>query len=683
MKKYALAILAASISGGVLAGNFVRVPSPNIVGILSSHPATAKLPSSGPGPVKPDPVGVGALEGIDFGSVPTGTRVVRSAVLRNTGEGPLSVTVPTAASVTGANFAFVSTTCGTSVAVGATCTTSVLYSALGMAPATGTLRLETGVGTAIANLTGQSLQGALALSASAQDFGKVQVGETKTSAVTTLTNSGNQAITGLTFAPPAGYTLSGMNCPAVLAANASCAFSMAFAPIAAKTYPAVMAISAANAPALSVSLSGEGVAQAGTLSHVTFGSHAEGTAPTLSSTLTNTGIGPLSITAPAAANVQGAGFSLAGTTCGSSLPAGTSCSVSVRYTPSGIAAASGSLTVETGAGTAVANLTGQSTSSVLELSYVGHQPGVSSVIWGRHQIGDSAGSDPFTVRNVGSMPSGDLIYNVPVGWTRVNSNCPAKLAPSASCTFYLEFKAIAAQDYSGMLSVSEPGKAVPAGYVLRGTGSNQTATLSEVAFGSHAAGTAPTLASTLTNTGIGALSITVPTAANVQGAGFSFAGTTCGSSLPVGSSCSISAQYTPSGVSAASGSLTVETGAGPAVANLTGQSMSSVLELSYAWHEAGVTPIIWPSIKLGGYQVSSLFTVRNIGSMTSGDLSYSVPAGWTLINSNCPSKLVPAASCTFYLEFRPTAAQNYTGTLSVSEPRKVVPAGYVLTGAGH
>jgi Abnormal spindle-like microcephaly-assoc'd, ASPM-SPD-2-Hydin len=867
MKKYALAVLAASISAGVLAGNFIRVPSPNIIGILSSHPATANLPPGGPGPVKPDPVGVGTLEGIDFGSVTTGTRVVRSAVLRNTGEGtlagistyvqgagfsladttcggtlaagsacdinvalvaegmsshggsvvvstsvgeftaalkaqglkgelvastasrafgnvqvgesgttaaitltnsgneavtgvsfappagysvaandcgssidasascsfavrfaptavqaypgslgiisanggaldvaltgagvkqaatlshlaygsraadssttlqstltntgvgPLSVTVPTAASVTGANFAFVSTTCGTSIAVGATCATSVRYSALGTAPATGTLTLVTGAGTAVANLSGQSLQGALALSAPAPDFGKVQVGETKTSAVITLANSGNQAITGLTFAPPLGYTLTGMNCPAVLAANASCAFSVTFAPVAAKAYPATMAITAANAPAQSVALSGEGVVQAATLSHVTFGAQAAGTASTLASTLTNTGIGPLSVTVPTAASVQGAGFSFAGTTCAASLPVGNTCTISTRYTASGVAGASGTLTVETGAGTAVANLTGQSLSGVLASN-------ITSRAYGNVQVGQTVTSAVITLSNSGNTPVTGLDFSAPAGFSVVSSNCAASLAASSSCTFAVRFAPTATQVYDGNLNITSANGGTQA-IALNGGGVKQAATLSHVAFGNVAAGTSPTLSSTLTNTGAGPLSITVPAAGSVAGNGFSFAGTTCGTSLAVGNTCTVSTRYSAIGVAAASGTLTIETGAGTAVANLSGQSLSGVLA-------SNITSRAYGNVQVGETVTSAVITLSNSGNTPVTGLDFSAPAGFSVVSSNCAASLAASSSCTFAVRFAPTATQGYDGNLNITSANGGTQA-IALNGAG-
>jgi Abnormal spindle-like microcephaly-assoc'd, ASPM-SPD-2-Hydin len=271
-KKYILALLAASISASALAGNFVRMPSPIVIGVLSSHPAVANLPQGGagggagpvnpggpqegPGPTKPDPVGKGSLEGVDFGSVTAGTRLVRSAVLRNTGDGPLA---GISTYVQGAGFSLAGTTCGSILAAGSACDIEVAVVAEGMSAHGGSVVVNTSVGELNAALSAQSLKGELSGSAASRAFGNVQVGQSATSAAITLTNSGNYAVTGVSFAPPAGYSVAASNCGSILGAGASCSFAVRFAPTAEQAYPGTLKITSNNGGAHDIVLTGAGL----------------------------------------------------------------------------------------------------------------------------------------------------------------------------------------------------------------------------------------------------------------------------------------------------------------------------------------------------------------------------------------------------------------------------------------
>ncbi len=69
-----------------------------------------------------------SLGAVAFGSATVGASPTATATLSNTGELPLIVTVPTASSVAGAGFTFVSTfTCAATLAPNATCTVSIQF----------------------------------------------------------------------------------------------------------------------------------------------------------------------------------------------------------------------------------------------------------------------------------------------------------------------------------------------------------------------------------------------------------------------------------------------------------------------------------------------------------------------------------------------------------------------------
>lgn len=700
----------------------------------------------------------GSITDIAFGSRAAGSTTDLTSTLSNDGVGPLSVTAPTSASVSGSGFSLVSSTCASSIAPGASCTTTIRYTASGTSAASGSLVLSTGAGSMTAALSGQSLQAVLAVTPTSDAFGTVQVGQTATSATHTLTNNGNTTATSLSITPPSGYSLTSNTCSISLANGASCSFTVSFSPSAAQSYSGNVAITASNTSTVNIAVSGSGAAQSASISDVSFGSKAAGTSTDLASTLTNTGVGPLSVTAPTAGSVSGAGFSFVSTTCGASIAAGGSCTTTVRYTASGTSSATGSLAISTGAGTKTAALSGQSLSSVATLtsaasinlsdwlqagtitgsftyrndgnssmtlnspaltsplstssntctavaagstctitvaltrdannggsgaqsfvaSGAGSDPAQVTVNWaifsvipswtpaslsyGNVQVGQSSVKS-VTLNNSGSVAANwatnNTLTNLPAGFTADLSAC-SNVVPGGSCSVNITFSPTAAQAYNGSGIYPSYASKVGANTLsLSAAGVAQSASITDVAFGSRAAGSTTDLTSTLSNDGVGPLSVTAPTAGSVTGSGFSFVSTTCGTSLASGSSCTTTVRYTASGTSSATGSLAISTGAGTRTAALNGQSLLASL---------GVTPTsdAFGSVQVGQSATSATHTLSNSGNTPATSVSITPPSGYSITGNTCSSTLANGSSCTFTVTFTPAAAQSYPGSVSIT-----------------
>lgn len=92
---------------------------------------------------------------VAFGTIfvsPTAT--LRTATVTNTGSSPVILTVPTSTSVTGTGFNFSSTTCASSLAVGATCTVTVGFKPPNTGIYSGQLTVQSNAGTLTSALTG-------------------------------------------------------------------------------------------------------------------------------------------------------------------------------------------------------------------------------------------------------------------------------------------------------------------------------------------------------------------------------------------------------------------------------------------------------------------------------------------------------------------------------------------------
>jgi hypothetical protein len=294
---------------------------------------------------------------------------VTDAVLTNTGRGPLQLG---GASATGAGFAVIAGgTCSTSLAVGASCTVKVALTASGTTAHTGSLTITTTeAGPQVAALSGQSRLAQLAVSPSTYAFGTVQVNDTKkTAALHTLSNTGNLAATGITIAPPTDVTVVDNSCSTSLAAGASCTFNLQYKPTTVNPVNGYVAIVSGGLSA-PLTLTGQGKLPVGQLTNIDFGSVTAGTTKDLTSTLSNTGVGPLTVTAPSASSVVGAPYSYVSNTCPASLAVGASCTITARYTAPSTAGASaaGTLTVVTGASNLTATLNGASLAQSITFS---------------------------------------------------------------------------------------------------------------------------------------------------------------------------------------------------------------------------------------------------------------------------------------------------------------------------
>jgi hypothetical protein len=302
---------------------------------------------------------------------------------------------------TGTQFAITGNTCGTAgarttIPAGGTCTFFVTFTPTGAAAATDTLGLSydttssTGV-TRTASISGTGSQGAavasLAVSPATHAYGAVPVGTSSAPIAFTVTNSGGSAASNAFVALAAGtqFTLSSNTCGtsgtrATIAAGATCAFSLAYAPSSAgarsETVTVTYDTTSSTGQVATAAISGSGQTNAATLTFSPasqdFGNVSLGsTAAARTFTVANSG-------SETATNIflalaGGPQFAVVNSTCGTSgarvtLAGGASCAFGVTFAPATTGAQSGSLTITydaaAGAGqTATAALSGSGLNS--------------------------------------------------------------------------------------------------------------------------------------------------------------------------------------------------------------------------------------------------------------------------------------------------------------------------------
>ena len=273
------------------------------------------------------------------------TSAPQSFTVQNTGRTSLSITSITASN----SFGISSNNCPSSLGAGKTCTVSATFTPAVIATINGTITIVDGDATSpqTVSLTGTGVAPPIvSLSPRNLSFGSVEVGSSGSPQSITLSNTGQSTLTltgkspiAITGTDPADYTQTN-NCGTRVLAGASCTITVTFKPQDSGSCTANVTLTdnANNSPQ-NVSLSGSGALPTATLSPANdnFGGITVGTTSSaMVSTLTNTSstytlsVNSITITGPNASNFTQTN------TCpvGRTLAANSSCTISVKFTPS-------------------------------------------------------------------------------------------------------------------------------------------------------------------------------------------------------------------------------------------------------------------------------------------------------------------------------------------------------------
>jgi hypothetical protein len=176
-------------------------------------------------------------------------------------------------------------------------------------------------------------------------------------------------------------------------------------------------------------------------------------------TLTNTGGSALSIFSISAS----AEYSETNT-CGSSVAAGASCTISVKFTPTATGKQTGTLTIVDNAGTQTVALSGTGTAVNLA---------PASLSFGTVKVGTSSQPKNITMSNVGG--SAIAINSIMIGGAdpadfSQSNTCGSSLAGHSSCTITVTFKPTATGARSAKVNVADSDPGSPQAVNLSGTG---------------------------------------------------------------------------------------------------------------------------------------------------------------------------------------------------------------------
>ncbi|MEV6845939.1 choice-of-anchor D domain-containing protein [Actinoplanes sp. NPDC051411] len=440
---------------------------------------------------------------------------------------------------------------------------------------------------------------------------------------------------------------------------------------------------------------------------VGFGSVATGaTSAAQSVTITNSGSSAAPVTA-----VSTTGDFSQTNTCGTSIAAGSSCVVSVKFAPTAAGSRSGNLTV-----------TASGITNTVPLSGTGVAPGPilnpnpSSLSFAGTIVGNTAAAQTVTVTNSGTTSA--TVSGVTASGDFSQTNNCGTLAVGASCTVTVSFKPTTGGTRTGSVSIASNANNSPTAIALTGSGIGSTTNIAAGRPATASSQVNATQAATTATDGdantywestngafpqwlqvdlgatyaIGKVTLKLPpsTAWATRTQTLSVQASTNGSSF---SDAVGSATYTFNPASANTVNITVPgTSARYVRVNITansGWAAGQIGEFEVYPSGGGTTD---PTASLSASPASLTFasqalnttssaqavTVHNSGTAAATGVGVSVSGDFSQTNT-CGTSIAAGASCTVNVSFRPAASGTRTGSVSIAGSAPVTVS---LTGTG-
>ena len=390
-------------------------------------------------------------------------------------------------------------------------------------------------------------------------------------------------------------------------------------------------------------------------------------------------------------------FAVQGGTCGTTVPAGTSCTVGVVFRPTAAGTRNGALTIShngiatpipiTLSGTANVTLTAVLSADATTLAF-GNQP-----------LASASAARTVTLSNTGTAP---LNFSS-IGVTGANAadftrggTCAAgtSLAVGATCTVTATFAPAATGSRAATLAVAAiaptaNNATANVDIALSGTGQAQptpvsTLSTTQLSFGALSVGRTSTPQTvTVSNTGNAALAFSA-----IAATGPFTTTDTCGGGVPAGGSCAVNVSFAPAGAGAATGTLTITSNAAasPQSVALGGSGVLANTPI-LVWAEA--TSADFGTVTMGADGGLKHFTLSNTGDVaaTLGSFAFAGDAAAdyrvdTSATCTAGATLAVGASCDLAIGFSPRGVGTRAATVAVVAANASLPAPLTLTGVG-
>jgi hypothetical protein len=399
-------------------------------------------------------------------------------------------------------------------------------------------------------------------------------------------------------------------------------------------------------------------------------------------------------------------------TCGSSIAANGSCTVSVKFAPTVTGTRTGSLTVNAGGVTNTVSLTGTGTAPGPVLNAA-----PASLSFARTVVGSTAAAQTVTVTNSGTTAA--TVSGVTVSGDFSQTNNCSSIAVGGSCTVTVTFKPTASGTRTGTLTVTSNANNSPTTVGLSGNGIDSTTNIALNQPASASSVNSPYVAANMTDsdpstywesangsfpqwgqvdlgqsysidkvvlklppsTAWGARTETLSLLGSTDGSNFSTIVGSAGYTFdPNANNNTVTITFNATTARYVRANITANTGwaAGQLsdfeVFPAAGGSSAPTLSVSPA-------SLTFASQALNTTSSPQTVTVNNTGSATA-NISTIATTGDFAETSTCGTSIAAGASCTVSVTFTPTASGTRTGSLTIASNASNSPSTVALTGTG-
>ena len=323
------------------------------------------------------------------------------------------------------------------------------------------------------NFTSIAVAPVVQLTPTSLTFASLAVGSTSASQPVTLKNTGTAALSlsSITIAGtnPGDFAQTN-NCPSSLVINATCTVNVTFKPTATGTRSGSLRFTdnAAGSPqAVSLTGSGTGPLASPSPTSITFPVTVNFTTSSAQTvTLRNTGTATLNISSISITGANAADFAIPSNSCGTTLTAGSSCTVNVTFRPSVAGTRTASLTFSDSAFGSPQTVALSGTGTMVTFS-------PTSLSFSAQTVGTTSAAQTVTLTNVGpatlTISSISFTGTSSADFTQTNT-CGTSLASGSSCTISVRFAPRARGTRSATLRITDSDPTSPELVTLSGSG---------------------------------------------------------------------------------------------------------------------------------------------------------------------------------------------------------------------
>ncbi|MGA7622117.1 MAG: choice-of-anchor D domain-containing protein [Candidatus Acidiferrales bacterium] len=403
---------------------------------------------------------------VSFGNVAAGSSGSQTVTLTNNGNATLTISQ---FSASGAPFTVTGVSLPITISAGSSASVTSVFTPTSAGAATGSISVVSNApgGLSAIPLSGTGIQGQLGANPASVNFSSVAVGSSGTQSIT-ITNSGSASVTiSQASASGTGFSISGLNTPATIAAGQSAIMSAQFAPTTSGSKSGSISIvsNASNSP-LTISLGGAATQPqiTATPGSASFGNVTTGTSNSQTINLSNSGTAPLTISS---VTVAGTGFNITGISAPLTIAAGSATTFNAVFAPTSAGAVSGSVMIASNAPTSPVTIglsgTGVASTKLLGLS-------TSSLSFGNVNVGSNSTLNAVVTNNGNANVTISSMGSLGTGFSASGLTSNEVLTPNQSATVTVEFSPNSAGAVSGSVTIASDATNSPATLAVSGTG---------------------------------------------------------------------------------------------------------------------------------------------------------------------------------------------------------------------